>query len=41
MGAVTGINLINLAIKFLATKKYPIKVAVFDSPFKSLKQLFI
>jgi hypothetical protein len=37
MGAVTGIFVINTALNFLLKNKANIKMAVFDSPFRSLK----
>ena len=41
MGAVTGKFLFNLALNFLLKNKYQVFMAVFDSPFRSLKELFV
>lgn len=41
MGAVTGNFLINVALRFLGLNKEPIRAAIFDSPFLSLKKLFL
>jgi hypothetical protein len=41
MGAVTGNFWSIIALSFLLENKYQVFMAVFDSPFRSLKELFV
>lgn len=41
MGAVTGNLCYYLALRYLALYREPIKITVIDSPFESLKKLFL